>query len=378
MSKTTEVLVAGVGGCGASALYHLARRGVSAIGIDRFEPGHDRGSSHGDTRVIRQAYFEHPDYVPLLHRAYDLWHEIEEDAEVRLLELCGLLLLGPPDGEILAGARIASDRHAAPLEILDRAEVERRHPAFAIPEGFAAAWEPLGGYLRVEDCVRTYATRAQALGAELRTGESISHWSANDRGVRVETNREVYEAERLVLCPGAWAKDLLAEIAERARLRVLRKVLLWYPRRNASAAFPDSTFFVELPYGGFYGFPCLDGRTIKLAEHTGGEVVPDPLALDRDLRWDDSSGPDRFIGDILPGLAPKPVRHAVCMYTMSDDQHFVVDRHPAHANVVFAAGFSGHGFKFMSALGAILCELVIDGHTPSPIGFLGLERFAGE
>ena len=297
MSKTTEVLVAGVGGCGASALYHLVRRGVSAIGIDRFEPGHDRGSSHGDTRVIRQAYFEHPDYVPLLHRAYDLWHEIEEDAEVRLLELCGLLLLGPPDGEILAGARIASDRHAAPLEILDRAEVERRHPAFAIPEDFAAAWEPLGGYLRVEDCVRTYATRAQALGAELRTGESISHWSANDRGVRVETNREVYEAERLVLCPGAWAKDLLAGIAERARLRVLRKVLLWYPRRNASAAFPDSTFFVELPYGGFYGFPCLDGRTIKLAEHTGGEVVPDPLALDRDLRWDDSAGPDRFIGE---------------------------------------------------------------------------------
>ncbi len=230
----------------------------------------------------------------------------------------------------------------------------------------------------MEDCVRTYATRAQALGAELRTGESISHWSANDRGVRVETNREVYEAERLVLCPGAWAKDLLAGIAERARLRVLRKVLLWYPRRNANAAFPDSTFFVELPYGGFYGFPCLDGRTIKLAEHTGGEVVPDPLALDRDLRWDDSAGPDRFIGDILPGLAPKPVRHAVCMYTMSDDQHFVVDRHPAHANVVFAAGFSGHGFKFMSALGAILCELVIDGHTPSPIGFLGLERFAGE
>jgi sarcosine oxidase len=378
VAQTAEVLVAGVGGCGASALYQLARRGVRAIGIDRFEPGHDRGSSHGDTRVIRQAYFEHPDYVPLLRRAYDLWKEIEQDGDTRLLELCGLLLLGPPDGEILGGARLAAERHGAALEALERGEVALRFPAFEVPEGFDTAWEPQGGYLRVEECVRTYARRAVQLGAELRTGESIRGWRADARGVRVETDHEVYEAERLVLCPGAWAPALLPGVAPRAGLRVLRKVLLWYPRRSAQRAVPETTFFAELPYGGFYGFPCLDGRTVKLAEHTGGDEVDDPLRLDRELYAVDSAGPERFIAEVLPTLAPQPVHHAVCMYTMTSDAHFVVDRHPEHGNVVLAAGFSGHGFKFMSALGAILCELALDGHTPSPIDFLSLARFAAD
>ena len=242
MTHKTDVLVAGIGGCGASALYHLARRGVRAIGIDRFEPGHDRGSSHGDTRVIRQAYFEQPDYVPLLRRAYDLWHEIEQDSGAPLIDLCGLLLMGPPEGAMLGGARLAAERHDAPLEALPRAEVARRFPAFALPESFEAAWEPLGGYLRVEDCVRTYAQRAVQRGAELRIGETLRSFSADARGVRVETDREVYEAERLLLCPGAWAPALLPGIATRAELRVLRKVLLWYPRRNAQAAVPESTF----------------------------------------------------------------------------------------------------------------------------------------
>jgi sarcosine oxidase len=156
MTRSVEVLVAGVGGCGASALYHLARRGVTALGIDRFAPGHDRGSSHGDTRVIRQAYFEHPDYVPLLRRAYDLWYEIEQDADTPLLDLCGLLLMGPPGGEVIRGARIAAERYDAPLEAVERTDFSSRFPAFSLPESLEAAWEPLGGLLRVEDCVRTY------------------------------------------------------------------------------------------------------------------------------------------------------------------------------------------------------------------------------
>jgi len=379
VTNSAEVIVLGVGGCGASALYHLAKRGVRTIGIDRFEPGHDRGSSHGDTRIIRQAYFEHPDYVPLLHRAYDGWKELENETGAELLDLCGLLLLGPPEGEILRGARLATERHGAPLEHLDRIDVAKRFPAVALPEEFAAAWEPLGGYLRVEDCVKTYAHRAVELGADLRIGETILGWSANKtnnrRGVRVETDQGVYEADRLVLCPGAWAPALLPDIAERSRMKVLRKVLLWYPRRNERAPAPDHTFFVDLPFGAFYGFPCLDGRAVKLAEHTGGGIVEDPLELDRSLRENDSIGPDRFVGEVLPGLVPQATRHTICMYTMTQDAHFLLDHHPAHPNVVFAAGFSGHGFKFMSALGEILSELTLDGHTSSPIDFLGIDRF---
>ena len=233
MTRTAEILVAGVGGCGASALYHLARRGVSAIGIDRFDPGHDRGSSHGETRVIRQAYYEHPDYVPLLRRAYELWRQIEEDSGDSLLDLCGLLLLGPPDGEVVAGARLASERYGVPLESVSSADLAVRFPAIRAPDGFEAVWEPLGGLLRVEDCVRAHARQAVALGAELRTGETLRGFHANARGVRVETDRETYEGERLLLCPGAWAPALLPGIAARAGMEVLRKLLLWYPRRQA-------------------------------------------------------------------------------------------------------------------------------------------------
>ncbi len=372
---STDILVVGVGGCGASALYHLASRGVRVIGIDRFEPGHDHGSSHGDTRIIRQAYFEHPDYVPLLRRAYDGWTRLEEEADEKLLDLCGLLLLGRKDSEVLRGARLAVDRHDALLEHVDRKDVAERFPAIALPEEFEAAWEPLGGHLRVEECVKAYARRARELGADLRLGETILNWSADGRSVRVETDQHVYEADRLVLCPGAWAPDLLPDIAERSRMKILRKVLLWYPLRNERSPVPNHTFFVELPFGAFYGFPCLDGATVKLAEHTGGLIAEDPLALDRRLLEGDSAGPDRFVGNLFPWLVPRATRHAVCMYTMTRDGHFLVDHHPEHSNVVFAAGFSGHGFKFMSALGEILCELALDGQTPSAIDFLGMDRF---
>jgi sarcosine oxidase len=365
VTQTADILVAGVGGCGASALYHLAKRGARVIGIDRFDPGHDRGSSHGDTRVIRQAYFEHPDYVPLLRSAYAHWRALEEDSGASLMDLCGLVLMGPPDGEVVGGARI----------VAGRSEWATRFPALLAPEDFKAVWEPLGGFLRVEECVRTYARRAVELGASLRTGETIRSFRAEPAGVSVETDRDRYEAEQLVLCPGAWAPELLPEIAALAGMEVLRKVLLWYPRQANDGALPLHTFLLEMPYGAFYGFPSTDGHSIKLAEHTGGEGIHDPLAVDRGLFARDRHGLERFIDACLPGVGLQPVRHEVCLYTMTRDGHFVLDRHPEHPNVLIAAGFSGHGFKFMSALGAVLSELALDGVPHASVGFLGLDRF---
>lgn len=368
-----DVVVAGVGGCGSSALYHLARRGVRAVGIDRFPVAHDRGSSHGDTRVIRQAYFEHPDYVPLLRRAYELWREIEDDAGADLLDVCGLLMVGPEEGEILGGARLAATKYDVPLEILDAGAAAARCPGMVVPEGLGAVWEPMGGYLRVEDCVRTHIEQAVRRGAELRTGESIVRWDAGPDGVRVETDREVYEADRLILTPGSWAPGLLQDVG--VAFEILRKVLLWYPREAPASPVPDHTFFYELPYGLFYGFPCIDGQTVKVAQHSGGTVVADPLDVERALLPGDLPEADRFVSEILPGAVSTAGRHAVCLYTMTTDGHFVIDRHPRHENVVFATGFSGHGFKFMSAMGAILSELAVDGRTESPIDFLGTHRF---
>lgn len=375
MNKSADVIVVGMGGCGASALYHLARRGLNVIGIDRFEPGHDRGSSHGETRVIRQAYFEHPDYVPLLRRAYSLWEELEDETGDSLMDLCGLLMLGPPDGEIVQGSRLAAQQHNISIEDIDATSMRGRFPAFVLPKGLEALWEPTGGYLRVEECVRAYARLARSHGATLHTGESVLRFKSTATGVTVETDRATYSADRLVLNAGAWTPTLVPDVARQANLHVLRKVLGWYPRRGDVAPVPDSTFFVELPHGAYYGFPCLDGSSVKLAEHTGGTRVEDPLKLDRSLAAEDTHGPERFIHEILPSLSPKPSRHGVCMYTMTDDAQFIIDRHPEFENVVLAAGFSGHGFKFMSAMGAIMTELAVDGETESEIGFLGLDRF---
>ena len=244
-----------------------------------------------------------------------------------------------------------------------------------MPADSVAAWEPTGGYLEVEACVRAYAQAAARHGATLRTGETILGFESGPEGVQVATDRATYSADRLVIAPGAWAPALLPDIRERAKLHVRRKVLAWYPRLDPKHPAPESTFFFERPYGAYYGFPCLDGETVKLAEHTGGATIDDPLALDRALHLEDVTGPARFVEEVMPSLDPDPSRHAVCMYTMTDDAHFVLDRHPAHERVVVAAGFSGHGFKFMSAIGAVLAELAIDGASTSPIGFLGLDRF---
>ncbi|WP_439107518.1 N-methyl-L-tryptophan oxidase [Congregibacter sp.] len=373
--QTADILVAGVGGCGASALYHLARQGHRVIAFDRIDPRHERGSSHGETRVIRQAYFEHPDYVPLLRRAYDLWRELEEESHEALMDLCGLLMIGPPGGEILGGSRLAAERYGVPVEDISIADCGERFPAFSIPEGSDVLWEPSGGYLKVEDCVRSYARLAQKHGATLNTDEFIVGFQSTGAGVDVQTNRGEYSADRLVLTAGAWAPALLPAVAKAANLHVLRKVLAWYPRQEASPV-PQSTFFIELPHGSYYGFPCIDGKTVKLAEHSGGSRLDNPLALDRSLRPGDASGPGKLIDDIFPSLSPNPLRHDVCMYTMSDDGHFIIDRDPDNENVVFATGFSGHGFKFMSAMGAVMAELAVDDHSTSEIGFLGLERFA--
>lgn len=382
MSKRFDAIIVGTGGFGSSCLYHLARCGVRVLGLDRFSAGHDRGSSHGDTRVIRQAYFEHPDYVPLLQRGYDLWRDLESASGRDLMHLCGLFLAGPPDGQAVAGTRLAARQHGIPLEDVSVRDFSdspgARFSGFRIPDGFEAVFEAVGGYLHVEDCVRTHIELALQAGAEHRTGESIVSWESNGQTVLVRTESETYEAAALVLTPGAWASQLLQTSPGLPQLTVLRKTLHWHGVRsdayNVNAG--GTGFFFEMPYGIFYGFPSLDGQTLKLAEHSGGEPVSDPLHVDRSLKDSDTQPTSRFLQDVMPDVDLVCDQHSVCMYTTTPDGHFLVDRHPAHSNVFFGAGFSGHGFKFTSVLGEALADLVIDGETKLPIDFLTLSRFA--
>ncbi len=370
---THDTIVIGIGGVGSGVVDALSRRGVSVLGLEQFGPAHDHGSSHGETRIIRKAYFEHPDYVPLLHRAFDGWRELEAEAGYELLRPTGLFLCGPADGEAIGGTIRAADAHRLPLDRLTPQEARQRFPGFVFPDENVILCEQQAGYLHVERCVQTQIETAIQHGADLRFGERVIDWKADAAGVTVTTDRETYSAGSLVIAAGPWAGQLLSQLG--MALRVLRKVQFWFGI-PANSYQRSPCFYFEHEDGAYYGIPSPDGETIKVAEHSGEEVVDDPLHVDRECHARDVARVESFVKTELPMVRPGPVRHSVCMYTMSPDRHFIVDRHPELSNVHFAAGLSGHGFKFTRVLGEALADCVIDGTTKLPVGFLQLGRFA--
>jgi monomeric sarcosine oxidase len=368
-----DVIVIGTGGVGSAAVFHLARRGVRVLGLDRFPGGHANGSSHGQTRIIRKAYFEHSGYVPMLQRAYILWDELEDLAAETLFRPVGLFESGPPPGRLLSGIRDSVRRHGLALEDVSPADLGARFP-FALGSGEEAVFEDDAGFLLVERCVLAHLRLAAESGADIVSGEAVVSWTADAAGVVVETATDRHRADRLVITAGAWASGLLADLG--ISLVPRRKHLHWYasddPRYRADNGCP--CFFCETPAGLFYGFPDIDGGGIKVAEHTGGVDVADPLTDDKAVEPGDRARVEAFINAYLPGVSNTPLRHEVCYYTMTPDEQFVVDRHPDHPNVAFVAGLSGHGFKFTSVLGEIMTELALDGATRQPIGFLSAGR----
>ncbi len=369
-----SAIVIGTGGVGSAAAFHLAKRGARVLGLDRFTAAHDRGSSHGGTRINRQALFEHPDYVPLAVRSYELWDQLAERAARQLYHEVGLVQIGPPDGAVVPGVLKASAEHNLSVDALSADEVHAAWPGFHVPEGYAAAFERRAGFLMVEDCVRAHLDAARDYGADLRSGVEVHHWSADGQGVRVETDKGTFTADHLVITAGPWASQLLAELD--LHLEVRRKPLYWYscddPRYEATA--PCPAFLFELPTGVFYGFPKIDPLGVKVADHSGGPVVADPLTVSRDVDIADRQRVETFIAAHLPGVSRQMNDHTTCMYTMSADEHFILDRHPQHPQVVFAAGLSGHGFKFTPSLGEALADLTLSGTTDLAIGFFSIDR----
>ena len=376
MSETYDCIVLGVGGFGSGAFYHLAKRGVRVLGLEQFGVAHDRGSSHGETRIIRKAYFEHPDYVPLAIRAYELWRDLAAESGQHLMQLAGVLLAGPPDGEAVGGAKISAKQHGLHLDELSPEEAGKRFAGIYFEEGFSAVHEPDAGYLFVERCVQAHIEQAQSQGGLLKTNEAVRDWSSDGKTVKVRTDRNEYEAKKLIITAGPWAGKVLGKLG--LPLKVLRKPVFWYPlredyRENLSRM---PAFLFELPSGVFYGLPGTDGRHLKLAEHSGGETVIDPGAVDRSLHAADGRQIESFIGECLPCVEPTLHRHIVCLYTVTPDLHFVIDSHPQWENVAIGAGFSGHGFKFTGILGQALADLALEAKTNLPIEFLSLKRDA--
>jgi monomeric sarcosine oxidase len=265
--------------------------------------------------------------------------------------------------------------HQLSIDELAPAEIERRWPGFHVPENLAGVFDPRGGYLLVEDCVRAHLQAAKEAGAALLPNTEVHNWKATDDEVRVRTSAGEFAAARLVITAGAWATQLLKDV--KVALTVRRKSLFWFetnsPQYDVASGLP--VYLFELPTGTFYGFPKLDPRGVKVAEHSGGQTITDPANVSRAVDPDDQRQLREFLALCMPQVSHRVADHAVCLYTMSPDENFIVDLHPAHANVAFAAGLSGHGFKFAPVLGRALADVALDGATKLPIEFLSLGRF---
>lgn len=370
-----DTIVIGLGGMGAATAWHLSRRGQRVLGLEQYLFVHDRGSSHGQSRIIRQAYFEHPDYVPLLKRSYEFWDVLDGETGSEIVNLCGMFMAGLPGDTVISGTRHAAEEHRLPLENVSAEDALKRFPGLRADPDMDILFDPLGGYLRVEHCVAAHLEGARLAGATLRQNEEVLSWQCESGGVRVTTVKGEYLATSLVICAGPWADSLLRDL--KLPLSPHRVAMAWFQPETAIHDVDEGApvFGIQTSGGFFYGFPCLDGRGVKVALHHPGAFLEDPAEVDRSVTGEDVRELQAFASRHLVDLRLDPWTGATCIYTMTPDEHFIVDRHPHHENVFIAAGFSGHGFKFTPVIGSIMADYCIDGATAEPADFLGLGRF---
>jgi sarcosine oxidase len=377
MSDRYDVIVIGVGAMGSAACWQLARRGARVLGLDRFDIPNVQGSSHGLSRMIRMAYYEHADYVPLLRRSFEIWRELESESGQSLLHVVGGLYMGPEMSGLINGSLKAAKVHQLDHEFLGSRQLSERYPQFRLPADHVGFYEPAAGFLQPEDCVAAFARGAIRRGAELHGHEPVESWSADATGARVQTSRREYRASRLVFSGGPWSGALLEPL--RIKLRVTRQVMGWFsppdPKPFEFGRMP--VWAIDQPDGSlYYGFPIHSpGLGMKVAHHRPGTPA-DPDHVDRDIHAADEQPLASFLRQFMPQADGPAVAFRTCLYTNSPDSHFIIDRHPQFEHVYLACGFSGHGFKFAGVVGEVLADLALDGKTDLPIGFLSLGRFA--
>ena len=376
-----NVIVIGLGAMGSAAAQHLAERGCRVVGFDQFAPPHSHGSSHGLTRIFRQAYFEDHRYVPLLMRSFELWEKLERDSGESLLHLPGALVIGPQDGQLVKRSAESALAFGLAHELLDAAELKRRYPVFTVDSDTIALLETNAGYLRPEACIEQQLRLAARAGAELHTNERVISWHADDHGstVTVRTDSGTYIADHLAITAGPWAPQLLADHG--LPLRVTRQVLCWFEPTESMDSFREDRFPVYLieAEGGnplIYGFPLTGPAQegLKVALH-GVEEVCTPDTVCRDIRPADESAIRKRLSHTLPSLAGRLLHAETCLYTMTPDENFMIGPHPQHPAVTVAAGFSGHGFKFAQVVGEILADIVLDQTPRSNLDLFSMERF---
>jgi sarcosine oxidase len=375
MTQRFDTIVLGVGGMGSATVYQLSKRGQRVLGLERFDIPHSMGSSHGVNRIIRLAYYEHPSYVPLLRRAYELWRELEQTVGEQLLFITGSLDAGPPGSPCFEGSLLSCKQHDLPHEVLDGAEINRRFPGYNLPSTHQAVLQPDGGYLMSERGIVAHVTAAQALGAEVHARETALGWEPRGDGIRVTTDHAVYEADRLVVSAGAWVGELVPGLKRVTSPE--RQVLAWLqPSRHelfSAARFPVFNLFVD--EGHYYGFPIVSVPGFKFGRYHHLDEQVDPNTLDREAGPRDEAILRSFAERYFPLGAGPTMAMRTCMFTNAPDEHFIIDLHPDDERVVVASPCSGHGYKFCSVVGEIVADLVEAGETRHDIGLFKIGRF---
>lgn len=373
-ANTFDIIVVGLGAMGSATLYQLSRRGLRVLGLEAFQAGHLLGSSHGETRVIRLAYFEHPSYVPLLRRAYALWHELEQESDEDLLRIIGGLMIGAPESDLVSGSRASAELHGLEHELLGAEEVRERYPALQLADDEVGLWEPTAGYLRPERCIETFMRLAVGRGAEARYASPVRTWKADAGSVEIETDAERYVAGSVVFVCGARMSNVLG--VRIPPIQAERIPIFWMEPRQPDLFAPGRLPIYMWEVGRndlFYGFPHVDWPGVKVGRHHSGEFC-DPDTVDRTANDRDERRLRQVLEQRIPALNGRVVKGLVCLYENSPDGHFVIDQLPDQPNVVYAAGFSGHGFKFASVVGETLADLVTRGTATPDADFLRARR----
>ena len=361
---------------GSATAYFLSKSGLKVIAFERFRVVHEMGSHSGSTRIIRHAYHESPDYVPLVLRSDQLWLELEKITTKQLLIRTGGMDLGPTEGTVVDQALLACRTHGLPYEHLNSKEILNRWPQFNIPENWHACFDPNMGFLLVDNCIAGYAEVARTLGAQIQEEEEVLSYDC-DSAIRICTNHGVYEVGKMVVCAGAWNYKLLSDL--KLPLTIKRKALVWLqtedPQNFVIGKFP--IFLADTPVGLLYGFPIHGLPGLKIANHHDAGPPVDPDHVDRVFHAEDAKDAQDFAMRHLRGVTSNVLEGKICLYTLTPDEDFLIDFHPENRNIVLAAGFSGHGFKFAPVIGEILTDLIVHGATNHPISKFRLSRFIG-
>ena len=377
-----DVIVLGVGSMGSASCYELAKKGYNVLGIEQFNLPHEKGSHSGQSRIIRKAYFEHPDYVPLLEKAYKNWDILQSESGHEIFQKTGLLYLGKSNSALLNSVKRSSELYNIPLLNINNSEISSKYKQFNIPDYFKGLFEPNAGFLTPERAILTYVESALKKDASIHLNEKVIDWSQKDGIIEVKTNKNKYYSKKLIITAGAWSEEMISNL--KPRIMTTQQLISWVIPKKwddfTLGEFPCWTIEDEESKGLFYGFPILESGHfgapigLKIAHHYPGKEI-NPNKAEREIDINEEKTLTTFLKKFIPNGYSKTHLMKTCLYSNSPDGDFIIDFLDDNKNVIIGSGFSGHGFKFSSVIGEILSDLAISGNTLLPIDFLRLDRF---